>query len=123
MAVANCTRAAIHLTGKDGNVLPAVPTIHHVIDRARNSTRMARGMEPACRDNRPRSSTEHHRKTTPDRPTEAGPIYGLTQTHKMTQAMGCPLYELWDSLPVLRRRTWIRSQPLRSGFGESAGRP
>jgi hypothetical protein len=30
-----CTRAAIHLTGKDGNVLPAVPTIHHVIDRAR----------------------------------------------------------------------------------------
>jgi hypothetical protein len=30
-----CTRAAIQLTGKDGNVLPAVPTIHHVIDGAR----------------------------------------------------------------------------------------
>jgi hypothetical protein len=35
LAVPTCTRAAIHLTGKDGNVLPAVPTIHHVIDRAR----------------------------------------------------------------------------------------
>jgi hypothetical protein len=38
-------------------------------------------MVPACRDNRPRSSTENHRKTTPDRLTEAsllGPIYGLT---------------------------------------------
>jgi hypothetical protein len=31
------------------------------------STRMARGMVPACRDNRPRPSTEDHRKTTPDR--------------------------------------------------------
>src|ERR1017187_5956767 len=32
---------------------------------------MARGMVPAFRDNRPRSSKENHRKTTPDRPTEA----------------------------------------------------
>jgi hypothetical protein len=42
---------------------------------------MARGMVPACRDNRPMSSTGNHRKTTPDRLTEAylpGPIYGLT---------------------------------------------
>jgi hypothetical protein len=42
---------------------------------------MARGMVPACRDNRPRSSTENHRKTPPDRLTEdylLGPIYGLT---------------------------------------------
>jgi hypothetical protein len=42
---------------------------------------MARGMVPACRDNRPRSSKEDHRKTTPDRLTEAyllGPIYGLS---------------------------------------------
>jgi hypothetical protein len=45
------------------------------------STRMARGMVPACPDNRPRSSTEHHRRRTPDRLAEAylpGPIYGLT---------------------------------------------
>jgi hypothetical protein len=32
---------------------------------------VARGMVPACRDHRPRSSTENHRKITPDRPTEA----------------------------------------------------
>ena len=30
-----CTRAAIHLTGKDENILAAVPIIHHVIDPAR----------------------------------------------------------------------------------------
>jgi hypothetical protein len=42
---------------------------------------MARGMVPACRDNRPSSSMENRRKTTPDRPTGAyllGPIYGST---------------------------------------------
>jgi hypothetical protein len=35
LAVPIYTHAAIHLTGKDGNVLPAVPTIHQLINRAR----------------------------------------------------------------------------------------
>lgn len=42
---------------------------------------MARGMVPACRNNRPRSGKELHRKRTPDRLTEAyllGAISGLT---------------------------------------------
>ena len=42
---------------------------------------MARGMVPACQDNRPRSSKENHPETAPDRRAKVellGLIYGLT---------------------------------------------
>ena len=61
----------------------AVPRIHHLIDRAKGYfTRMASGMVPACRDNRPSSSAANHRKTAPDCLTGAylpGSIYGWTR--------------------------------------------
>ena len=44
---------------------------------------MARGMGPACRFNRPRSSKESHRIAAPDRflRRTLGPIYGLGTRH------------------------------------------
>ena len=53
------------------NALSAVPTIHHVIDRARIFYSHGAAWCHACRDNRPRSIKENDRKMTPDRLTEA----------------------------------------------------
>jgi len=51
---------------------------------------MAQGMVPACRDNRPWSSTGNHRKTTPDRLAETGPIYGFCVRRVVEQAGRIP---------------------------------
>ena len=92
LAVPICTRAAIHLTGKVVSFkCPPCGPHDPSRDRSRQETPVAwpAAWCHACRDNRPRSSKENHRKTTPDRPTEAsvgtnlrfsfsviGPTYG-----------------------------------------------
>ena len=70
---------------------------------------MARGMVPACRDNRPRSSTGNHRKATLDRLTEPyllGPIYGLTPFLGFA-ALGLRGQAAFGVSPCQTRKVWV----------------